>query len=130
MVSSELSDHKPGVLTAFRVLFAFASAAVIVALILYATRGTTTYDPARATKRYENLKKLNDENAKKIGEYGVVDKAKGIYQLPLKAAITLTARDLAKIQPHSAYPVATTPAPAAAAAPAAPVPAATPAAQP
>ncbi len=126
MVSSELSDHKPGVLTAFRVLGAFFSAAIIVALILWATRGTTTYDPDRSTKRYANLKKLNDDNAKKTGEYAVVDKAKGIYQLPIKAAITLTVKDLAKVQPHPAYPVVTAPAAPAAA----PSPVATPAAQP
>lgn len=122
MVSPEISHDKPGVVTAFRVLLTFLVVGVVVAILLYIMRGENSYDIARASKRYENLKKLNAESAKKAGEYGVVDPAKGVYQLPIQQAIILTARDLATVAPHAAYAIAT-PAPAA---PAAPAPAAQP----
>ena len=113
MVSSELSDQKPGIITAFRVLVTFLSVGAIVAVILYATRGTNKYDSDRAAKRYANLKKLNEDTLKKATEYAVLDKAKGTYQLPLAQAITLTAKELSAIQPRAAYPIATPAAPVA-----------------
>ena len=117
MVSPEISHDKPSVVTAFRVLLTFIIVGVVVTILLYIMRGENSYDTVRATKRYENLKKLNDENMKKTGEYAVIDPAKSIYQLPIKQAIILTARDLATVAPHAAYPIATP----AAAAPVAPV---------
>ena len=107
MVSPEISHDKPGVVTAFRVLLTFFVVGVVVAILLYLMRGENTYDSDRASKRYENLKKLNAENAKKAGEYAVVDPAKGIYQVPIQQAIVLTARDLATVAPHAAYAIAT-----------------------
>ena len=139
MVSSELSDQKPGIITAFRVLVTFLSVGAIVAVILYATRGTNKYDSDRAAKRYANLKKLNEDILKKATEYAVLDQAKGTFQLPLAQAITLTAKELSAIQPRAAYPIATPAAPVAdptaapgtptttAVAPAAPAPAVVPA---
>ncbi len=123
MVSSELSDQKPGVITAFRVLLVFLSAGALLALILFLTRGTNTYDTDRVAKRYANLKKLHEEDTKKTSEYAVLDQAKGVYQLPVSEAVNLTVTDLSAIKPHAAYPVAT-PAPAAPA----PAPAASPSA--
>jgi hypothetical protein len=107
MVSTELSDKKPGLLTAARVLIAFLAAGVIVALVLLANRQTNSYDTDRAAKRTENLQKLNAENSKKATEYAVLDKAKGVYQLPIDQALTLTAKDLSAVRPRAAYPVAT-----------------------
>ena len=121
MVSTEISHDKPGVVTAFRVLLTFLVVGVVVAILLYIMRGENSYDTGRVSKRYENLNKLNAESAKKAGEYGVVDLAKGVYQLPIQQAIVLTARDLATVAPHAAYAIAT-PTPAAPA-PAAPSPA-------
>jgi hypothetical protein len=117
MVSTELSDKKPGVITAFRVLLAFLAAGLVVTVILLINRNSGTYDTDRVAKRYENLQKLNTENTKKSAEYAVLDKTKGVYQLPISEAIALTAKDLSAIKPHAAYPVAT-PAPAVPATPA------------
>ena len=115
MVSPEISDQKPGVLTTFRVLLTFLFVGIVVALVLYMIRGTNTYDSGRSAKRSENLQKLNALNAKRTNEYLVLDAAKGTYQLPIKESMSLTVRDLSTAAPSSANPIAT-PAPAAPAA--------------
>jgi len=115
-VSTDLSDKKPGLATAALALLVFLSAGAIVLIFLALGRGEAKYDAERATKRIENLAKLRETNAKIVNEYAVLDKEKGIYQIPLSQAVALTALELAKIEPKAAYPVATPIPPAAPAA--------------
>ncbi len=115
-VSTDLSDKKPGLATAALALLVFLSAGAIVLIFLALGRGEAKYDAERATKRIENLAKLRETNAKIVNEYALLDKEKGIYQIPLSQAVALTAQDLAKIEPKAAYPVATPIPPAAPAA--------------
>ena len=115
-VSTDLSDKKPGLATAALALLVFLSAGAIVLIFLALGRGEAKYDAERATKRIENLAKLREANAKIVNEYAVLDKEKGIYQIPLSQAVALTALELAKIEPKAAYPVATPIPPAAPAA--------------
>lgn len=133
MASSDLSNSKPGVIP---VLWALVILFLIV-LITWAAaglwRGSSTYETERVKKRYENLKKLNADNEKKLAEYAWVDKAKGVVQLPIGQAMQITVRELAAKKPVAANPIATPApipvetAPAASAAPAAEVaPASTP----
>jgi hypothetical protein len=92
-------------------------------------------DAARAAERTKAYEELTAENARKLGTFAWVDKAKGQVQIPIELAIEMTVAELAGRTPAPAGPINPPPAEAAPAAPAtdaAPVtePAATPAAQP
>lgn len=106
-VPTDLSDKKPGLGTAALALLVFLAAGGVVLLFLLLGRGEAKYDAERATKRLENLAALREANAKVVNDYAVLDREKGIYQLPIARAVELTALDLARIEPKVAYPVAT-----------------------
>lgn len=89
--------------------------AIVLALVGPARR-TDQYEEKRATKRYETLKTLREQDAKALGSYEVVDKAQGTAHIPIERAMELTLTELAQKKPTAAYPVAT-PTPAAAPAP-------------
>lgn len=88
--------------------------AIVLALVGPARR-TDQYEEKRATKRYETLKTLREQDAKALGSYEVVDKAQGTAHIPIARAMELTLTELAQKKPAAAYPIATpTPTPAAA----------------
>jgi len=71
------------------------------------------YEAGRATKRFENLKKLRADDHAALTNYAYVDKAKGTARIPIDRAMELTVAELAQKKPAAAYPIAP-PAPAAA----------------
>lgn len=102
------------------VLFAIFGV-LVLATIGPSPRGND-YEQKRAKVREEKLKALREEEAKTLGGYGWVDKAKGSVRLPIERAMELTIADLGKKQPTKAGPIATpavqeSPAPVAAATP-------------
>lgn len=66
---------------------------------------TDPEDAARDAERVKNLADLQAENAKKLQEYGWVDRAKGSVQIPIDQAKTLVLAKLNATKPAPAYPV-------------------------
>mgnify|MGYP006279836939 CR=1 FL=1 len=66
---------------------------------------TTPEDSARDAERVKNLAALQAENAKKLNEYGWVDRTKGSVQIPINQAMTLVLAKLNAKKPAPAYPV-------------------------
>lgn len=95
---------------------------VILVRFLLWTSPPPVEGAARADERRKALATLHEEDARKLGTYGVVDQAKGQYQIPIERAMELTVAELKDQKPSAAGPVST-PAPA-------PSPEASPAASP
>jgi hypothetical protein len=98
---------------------------VLFGLIVLAVIGPSPrrsdYEEARAKKRIEKLKALNEENQKELTTYAWLDKNKGVARIPIDRAMEITVADLAQKKPATAGPIATPATQAApAAAPAAP----------
>ncbi|MGE5208993.1 MAG: hypothetical protein ACM3KL_06655 [Alphaproteobacteria bacterium] len=81
---------------------------IVLAVIGPSPRGSD-YEEARAKKRMERLKALNEENQKQLTTYAWVDKAKGVARIPIDRAMELTVADLAQRTPAPAGPIATPP---------------------
>ncbi len=101
---------------------------VLFGLIVWAVVGPSPrgddYEKARATKRMEKLKTLNEATKKQLSTYGWVDKAKGSVHIPIRRAMELAMAELSAKKPAPAYPIATPETPAAAPAAASPAAAA------
>ncbi|HEY5753465.1 MAG TPA: hypothetical protein VIT21_09975 [Chthoniobacterales bacterium] len=119
MFESVLPGSKPGFSTSAKAFLALVAVACIAWIAFVLFRGTSQTDAERVSKRFENLAKLNEANAKKMNSYAWVDKAKGTVQIPIDRAIDVTVSDLKDKAPAQASPIAT-PAPAPAASPAPP----------
>src|SRR4029077_21259012 len=89
---------------------------IIVLAVIGPSPRTSDYEEARAKKRMEKLKALQEENQKDLTTYAWVDKNKGVARIPIDRAMEVTVADLAQKKPAPAGPIAT---PAAQAAPAA-----------
>jgi hypothetical protein len=92
---------------------------VLFGLIVLAVIGpsprTSDYEEARAKKRMEKLKALQEETQKDLTTYAWVDKNKGVARIPIDRAMEVTVADLAQKKPAPAGPIAvptTQPAPA------------------
>ena len=86
---------------------------VLFGLIVLAVIGpsprTSDYEEARAKKRMERLKALQEENQKELTTYAWVDKNKGVARIPIDRAMKLTVADLAQKKPAPAGPIAAPP---------------------
>jgi hypothetical protein len=84
---------------------------VLFGLIVLAVIGpsprTSDYEEARAKKRIEKLKALNEENQKELTTYAWLDKNKGVARIPIDRAMEITVADLAQKKPATAGPIAT-----------------------
>ena len=84
---------------------------VLFGLIVLAVIGpsprTSDYEEARAKKRMEKLKALQEENQKDLTTYAWVDKNKGVARIPIDRAMEVTVADLAQKKPAPAGPIAT-----------------------
>jgi hypothetical protein len=96
---------------------------IIVLAVIGPSPRTSDYEEARAKKRMEKLKALQEENQKDLTTYAWVDKNKGVARIPIDRAMEVTVADLAQKKPAAAGPIAT-PATQAAPAAASPAPAA------
>jgi hypothetical protein len=101
----------------------FALFGLIVLAVIGPSPRTSDYEEARAKKRMEKLKALQEENQKDLTTYAWVDKNKGVARIPIDRAMEVTVADLAQKKPAPAGPIATPPAQTAPAA-ASPAPAA------
>jgi hypothetical protein len=84
---------------------------VLFGLIVLAVIGpsprTSDYEEARAKKRMEKLKALQEENQKDLTTFAWVDKNKGVARIPIDRAMEVTVADLAQKKPAAAGPIAT-----------------------
>jgi hypothetical protein len=62
-------------------------------------------EAARAALRIKTLADLRADNAKKLGEYAWVDRAKGSVQIPIQRAMERVLPELNASRPHAAYPI-------------------------
>ena len=107
----------------------FAVFGLIVLAVIGPSPRTSDYEQARAQKRMERLKALQEENQKELTTYAWVDNNKGVARIPIDRAMELMIAELAQKKPAPAGPIAT-PAPQPAPAGASPAaPAASPAGQ-
>jgi hypothetical protein len=83
---------------------------LIVLAIIGPSPRTSDYEEARAKKRMERLKALNEESQKELTTYAWVDKNKGVARIPIDRAMEVTVADLAQKKPAPAGPIATPPA--------------------
>jgi hypothetical protein len=81
---------------------------IVLAVIGPSPRGSD-YEQARAQKRMERLKALQEENQKALTSYAWVDKSKGVARIPIDRAMELTVAELAQKKPAPAGPIATPP---------------------
>jgi hypothetical protein len=98
----------------------FALFGLIVLAVIGPSPRTSDYEEARAKKRMEKLKALQEETQKDLTTYAWIDKNKGAARIPIDRAMEVTVADLAQKKPAPAGPIAT---PAAQTAPAAASPA-------
>ncbi len=80
---------------------------LIVLAVIGPSPRTSDYEEARAKKRMEKLKALQEENQKELTTYAWVDKNKGVARIPIDRAMQLTVADLAQKKPAPAGPIAT-----------------------
>ena len=83
---------------------------IIVLAVIGPSPRTSDYEEARAKKRMEKLKALQEENQKDLTTYAWVDKNKGVARIPIDRAMEVTVADLAQKKPAPAGPIATPPA--------------------
>jgi hypothetical protein len=109
-----------------------AGGMILILLFIVAVKLLTGLAPTpdegavRAAERAKAYVELQAENAKKLGSYAWMDKAKGAVQIPIERAMELVIPELNSKQPAPAGPIAT-PAPSPEGSPAAPpAPAVTP----
>jgi hypothetical protein len=65
----------------------------------------------RAEFRAKTLAELRANDAKKLGSYAWVDRAKGSVQIPITEAMELVVSEINNAKPHAAYPGTTPPPP-------------------
>ena len=80
---------------------------IIVLAVIGPSPRTSDYEEARAKKRMEKLKALQEENQKDLTTYAWVDKNKGVARIPIDRAMEVTVADLAQKKPAPAGPIAT-----------------------
>jgi hypothetical protein len=80
---------------------------IIVLAVIGPSPRTSDYEEARAKKRMEKLKALQEENQKDLTTYAWVDKNKGGARIPIDRAMEVTVADLAQKKPAPAGPIAT-----------------------
>ncbi|MGC2627995.1 MAG: hypothetical protein WA269_14275 [Candidatus Udaeobacter sp.] len=80
---------------------------IIVLAVIGPSPRTSDYEEARAKKRMEKLKALQEENQKDLTTYEWLDKNKGVARIPIDRAMEVTVADLAQKKPAPAGPIAT-----------------------